>query len=167
MPQLLSEAIARTGRAGFAHAVDLGCGTGLMGERLRPLAAYLEGYDISAAMLKQAEAKGVYDRLTRADLQSLSLPAHAADLVTAADVFMYVGALDAIVPLVAAGLGSGGLFAFSVERHDGPQDLLLRPSRRYAHSRRMSDACCRRAGSRCCRWKPKSSGRTEARGSRG
>ena len=47
---------------------------------------------------------------------------------------MYVGALDVIVPLVAAGLGSGGLFAFSVESHDGPQDVLLRPSRRYAHS---------------------------------
>jgi predicted TPR repeat methyltransferase len=134
VPQLLTDAIARTGRAGFAHAVDLGCGTGLMGERLRPLAAFLEGYDISPAMLKQAEAKGVYDRLTRADLQSQSLRRDAADLVTAADVFMYVGALEAIVPLVAAGLGSGGLFAFSVERHDSPQDLLLRPSRRYAHS---------------------------------
>ena len=42
-----------------------------MGERLRPLATFLEGCDISAAMLKKAEAKGVYDRLSKADLQSL------------------------------------------------------------------------------------------------
>ena len=84
--------------------VDLGCGTGLMGERLRPIATFLEGCDISAAMLKKAEAKGIYDRLFKADLQSLALPPGEADLVTAADVFMYVGALDRIVAAVAAGL---------------------------------------------------------------
>ena len=134
VPQLLFEAIGRTGQARFAHAVDLGCGTGLMGERLRPLVEKLEGCDISAAMLRKAEAKGVYDRLFKADLQSLALPAGEADLVTAADVFMYVGALDRIVAKVADGLSKGGLFAFSVERHDGQEDFMLRPSRRYAHS---------------------------------
>ena len=134
VPELLATAIANAGRTHFAHAVDLGCGTGLMGERLRPLATFLEGCDISAAMLKKAEAKGIYDRLFKADLQSLALPAGAADLVTAADVFMYVGALDRIAAAAAAGLLAGGMFAFSVERHDGPEDFVLRPSRRYAHS---------------------------------
>ncbi|ESX88166.1 hypothetical protein X755_28430 [Mesorhizobium sp. LNJC405B00] len=33
-------------------SLALGCGTGLMGEKLRPVAERLEGYDISAAMLK-------------------------------------------------------------------------------------------------------------------
>jgi predicted TPR repeat methyltransferase len=134
VPQLLCEAIARTGPPRFAHAVDLGCGTGLMGERLRPLVEKLEGCDISAAMLKKAEAKGVYDRLFKADLQSLVLPAGGADLVTAADVFMYVGALDRIVAMASDGLSRDGIFAFSVERNDGPEDYVLRPSRRYAHS---------------------------------
>ena len=134
VPQLLSEAIGRAGQAHFAHAVDLGCGTGLMGEQLRSLVGLLEGCDISAAMLKKAEAKGVYDRLFKADLQSLMLPVGEADLVTAADVFMYVGALDRIVSVVATGLSASGLFAFSVEQHDGPEDFVLRPSRRYAHS---------------------------------
>ena len=27
-----------------------------------------------------------------------------------------------------------GLFVFSVESHDGPEDFVLRPSRRYAHA---------------------------------
>jgi predicted TPR repeat methyltransferase len=134
VPQLLFEAIANTGRTNFAHAVDLGCGTGLMGERLRPIVTSLEGCDISAAMLKKAEAKGIYDRLFKADLQSLVLPRGAADLVTAADVFMYVGALDGIVARVAERLAPGAMFAFSVERHDGPEDFVLRSSRRYAHS---------------------------------
>ena len=38
----------------FELAIDLGCGTGLMGERLRPFVDHLEGHDISAAMLKKA-----------------------------------------------------------------------------------------------------------------
>jgi predicted TPR repeat methyltransferase len=134
VPELLAAAIAQTGRTHFGHALDLGCGTGLMGERLRPIAAFLEGCDISAAMLRKAEAKGIYDRLFKADLQSLALPPGGADLVTAADVFMYVGALDRVVAAVATGLAAGGLFAFSVEKHDGPEDLVLLPSRRYAHA---------------------------------
>jgi predicted TPR repeat methyltransferase len=133
VPQLLAEAIGRTGRTGFARALDLGCGTGLMGERLRGSVSYLEGIDLSAQMLKRAEAKRIYDRLEKGDLQAAPLPADA-DLVTAADVFMYVGAIDAAVARLAAALAPGALFVFSVEHHDGPEDHVLRPSRRYAHS---------------------------------
>ncbi len=71
VPEFLAEAIAAQGRKNFGLAIDLGCGTGLMGERLRPLAGTLDGYDISAEMLRKARAKGVYDRLVKADLQSL------------------------------------------------------------------------------------------------
>ena len=39
-----------------------------------------------------------------------------------------------IVARVAAMLPAGGLFAFSVERHDGPEAMMLRSSRRFAHS---------------------------------
>jgi predicted TPR repeat methyltransferase len=133
VPELLDGAI-RAQRSRFDHAIDLGCGTGLMGERLRPIAGVLEGYDISAAMLKKAEAKRVYDKLAKADLQSIRLAPESADLVTAADVFMYVGALDGVFATVAAALKAGGLFAFSVEYHSGPEDVVLRASRRYAHS---------------------------------
>ncbi len=133
VPELLAEAIARQGRARFPRAIDIGCGTGLMGERLRPFADALEGHDISAAMLKKAAARGCYDRLVKSDLQELDLAPASADLVTAADVFMYVGALDVIVGRIAAWLKPGGLFAFSVERHRGGEDFVLRPSRRYAH----------------------------------
>lgn len=134
VPELLAEAITRRGRDRFERVVDLGCGTGLMGERLRPLAGTLEGHDISAAMLKKAAARGCYDRLVKSDLQALGLEPASADLVTAADVFMYLGALDGIVARVANWLERGGLFAFSVERHPGAEDFVLRPSRRYAHS---------------------------------
>ncbi len=134
VPELLFEAIRATGERRFEMVVDLGCGTGLMGERLRPVSGTLEGHDISAAMLKKAEARKIYDRLVKSDLQSLVLPAASADLVAAADVFMYVGAIDGVVARTAPALKPGGLFAFSVERHDGPEDFVLLPSRRYAHS---------------------------------
>lgn len=133
VPELLDGAI-RAQRDRFDHAIDLGCGTGLMGERLRPIAGFVEGYDISAAMLKKAETKRIYDKLAKADLQTIHLAPASADLVTAADVFMYVGALDGIFATAAAALKAGGLFAFSVEHHSGLEDVALRASRRYAHS---------------------------------
>ncbi|WP_309082533.1 methyltransferase [Chelativorans sp.] len=134
VPELLLGALQKLGREEFAHAVDLGCGTGLMGERLRAGASFLEGIDISGEMLKRAEAKRIYDRLSRRDLLTLDSLQEGVDLVVAADVFMYMGALERIFAVVAAALAPGGVFAFSVEQHDGPGDMVLRPSRRYAHS---------------------------------
>jgi predicted TPR repeat methyltransferase len=135
VPKLLQEALGETGRTTFAHAVDLGCGTGLMGERLRGAASFLEGYDISAGMLREAEAKRLYDRLERRDILTLPALSPVADLVTAADVFMYVGELDRLFSRIAELLLPGGHFAFSVELNEGPEELVLRPSRRYAHSK--------------------------------
>jgi len=146
VPELLFDAIAATGRKRFAQAVDLGCGTGLMGERLRSICNHLEGVDISAAMLKKAAARRVYDRLIKADLQTLELPVGQADLVTAADVFMYVGALEVVFAKVSAGLKEGGLFAFSVEKHDGPAPFRLRETRRYAHTRTYVERALRNSG---------------------
>ena len=134
LPELLDQAI-RTARPGrFPLALDLGCGTGLMGQRLRPIADRLEGYDISAGMLRQARAKAVYDVLGKADLRNFSHAGPKVDLVTVADVFIYVGALDGMVKMVAGLLASDGLFAFSVEKLPGDGDFALQPSRRYAHS---------------------------------
>ena len=120
VPELVEKAIhAAAPDRRFERAVDLGCGTGLMGERLRAVVNHLEGHDISAAMLKKAEARKIYDRLAKSDLQTLNLPPKSADLITAADVFMYVGALERIVATAASALTSDGLFAITVERHDG------------------------------------------------
>lgn len=118
-----------------ALALDLGCGTGLMGERLRHHAAFLEGVDLSSAMLEEAGRKGVYDRLEKAELTAF-LTAHpgSVDLMTAADVLNYCGALPPIFAAARACLAPGGLFALTLELHDGHEPLVLRPSLRYAHS---------------------------------
>ena len=146
VPDLLEAAIARARPGRFGLALDLGCGTGLMGERLRPFCDGLEGFDISAEMLRKARAKGVYDRLEKADLQSFAYDGPKADLVTAADVFMYVGALEGVVKTVDGLLAEGGLFAFSVEKLDAAEGFALQPSRRYAHAEGYVKRVLREAG---------------------
>ncbi|MEP9370615.1 methyltransferase domain-containing protein [Mesorhizobium sp. KR1-2] len=134
VPALLDAALRAAHPGRFAGAVDLGCGTGLMGERLRPVCDHLEGYDISAGMLRVARDKAVYDRLVKADLQALAYEGEPVDLVAAADVFMYVGELEKVIATGSSMLREGGVFAFSVEHWRGKGDLILQPSRRYAHS---------------------------------
>eukprot|EP00913_Durusdinium_trenchii_P000281 g255.t1 len=67
--------------------------TGLLGEQLRDSAprAFLEGLDLSAAMLSQAEKKGCYDLLHRTDMCQFLEANDEVDyrLITAADVFVY------------------------------------------------------------------------------
>lgn len=139
VPELLDTMIgavmAEHGIAGFAEALDLGCGTGLMGERLRGKVSYLEGIDLSAAMVAETGRKGIYDRLEKAELVAfLNGYAEKADLVTAADVFIYCGALAPVLAASARVMRPGALLAFSLEAHDGPEAMFLRPSLRYAHN---------------------------------
>jgi predicted TPR repeat methyltransferase len=131
-PQKLLHALQLNGFMQTGRALDLGCGTGLMGEALRPHCDWLGGYDISAGMLAQAQRKGVYDLLEKRDISQLQLGEDRFDLIVAADVFIYLGALERIVGWCAGSLNSGGLLAFTVEASVKPVEL--RESRRFAHS---------------------------------
>ncbi|MDB5874089.1 MAG: hypothetical protein JWQ07_3531 [Ramlibacter sp.] len=145
-PQVLVEGLERTGRR-FARALDLGCGTGLCGPLLRPLASALDAVDLSANMVRRATALGVYDEVLQADLaQYLAGTTRRYDLVLAADVFIYVGALEAVFEGVARVLEPGGVFCFSVEAAPPGQHLALRPSLRYAHSRGYIEQLAARHG---------------------
>ena len=133
-PELLVEPLAREGRR-FSHALDLGCGTGLCGVLMRPIAAQLEGVDLSANMVARSAARGVYDRVEQADLvHYLGSAQQHYDLVVAADVFIYVGALEPVFAAVARVMDPGGVFCFSIELAAGAADYVLQPSLRYAHS---------------------------------
>ena len=142
VPELLSEMVGRNmpGRS-FGRCVDLGCGTGLMVQALGAKADQSIGIDLSAAMLAKAEAKGLYTRLIKADLIDGMVEAGPADLVIAADVFMYLGSLGPVFATAAANLLPDGLFAFSVELSKGNGDYELRPSMRHAHSAEYVTTC--------------------------
>lgn len=133
-PQLLAALLPADAR--WSIALDVGCGTGLMGPLLAPRTGVLHGVDLSRQMLEKARALGLYRELRHADVvDDLRSTAHRYGLVVAADVFVYVGALDGLFAGVARVLDSGGLFLFSVEEADDGRDLVLRTSGRYAHGR--------------------------------
>lgn len=115
-------------------AVDLGCGTGLCGPGLRPLARRLIGVDVSPAMLDVARGRGCYDALVEADLvyALATWPDETVDIFVAADVLGYVGDLGPTLIEAARACRPGGVFAFTVEASDGP-GWRLGPARRAAY----------------------------------
>lgn len=118
----------------FGQAFDLGCGTGLVGAEIRDETGNLVGVDLSERMLGKARAKCLYDELVEADLDGfLESETRSADLITATDVFVYLGSLDKTVGLIADRLSDGGLVIFSVETAAEDVRWFLRPSGRYAH----------------------------------
>ncbi|WP_224249324.1 class I SAM-dependent DNA methyltransferase [Hyalangium gracile] len=113
--------------------LELGCGTGLAGVLLRPLARRLEGIDLSPGMLERARARGVYDALHTGELHELLAASQERHtLIVAVDVLVYLGALEALFERVARRLVPGGLFAFTVERGTEP-GYRLQPTGRYLH----------------------------------
>ncbi len=124
----------------YRAVLDLGCGTGLCGSLIRLIADAVDGVDVSQAMLEAAAARGVYRDLIHADLAHfLAETERRADLVLAADVFIYVGELSGVFRSVRRILEPGGCFALSVELSAPGQDVRLLPSLRYAHSESYID----------------------------
>ena len=131
----------------FRRALDLGCGTGLCGPLLKPLAAQVDGVDLSPQMIAQAQRRAVYDDLVQAEMtEHLSTTETRYDLVLAADVFTYVGAIDPVFAALARVLLPDGLLAFSVEAAPDDVEFQLRDSLRFAHSRRHIEALAERHG---------------------
>ncbi|MCW5639862.1 MAG: methyltransferase domain-containing protein, partial [Rubrivivax sp.] len=142
--------LRRTGRR-FDAVLDLGCGTGLLAPLLVPLLAAaggrIDGVDLSPPMIEHARARGLYAQLEAADLVAyLQATPQRWDAVAAADVFIYVGALDAVFAGVARVLAPGGWFAFSVEPADDAHAVVLQPSLRYAHGEPALRALAARHG---------------------
>ena len=156
-PEVLVGPLRASGRH-FQNAVDLGCGTGLCGPLLKPLAARVTGVDLSQNMLDRAAEGGAYAALLHQDVASfLAATPERFDLVIAADVFIYLGALNAVFSGAARVMPRGAVFCFSVEDAGGevgnapapgsiveaasptdcsapPGGYVLQASMRYAHA---------------------------------
>jgi predicted TPR repeat methyltransferase len=137
VPEKLCSAVARAVAPGPVHDVlDAGCGTGLCGPLLRPMARTLLGTDLSSKMLELALRRGVYDELIREELTSLlGRSPGRFDLVVAADVLIYFGDLAPVFAVAATAIRPGGILALSTEQTRDPGDgFRLRPSGRFAHA---------------------------------
>ena len=125
----------------FETAYDLGCGTGLMGEAIRAEIGFIAGCDLSPRMIAKAQVKmregggPLYDKLATAGLTAFlaSRPDASADLVIAADVFVYLGDLAPCFHQSARVLKAGGLLAFTVQSHEG-EGVAVGQDRRFAHA---------------------------------
>ncbi|EIM28733.1 class I SAM-dependent DNA methyltransferase [Microvirga lotononidis] len=149
-PALIAEALRRTRSRQirdfrFGLTFDLGCGTGLMAQEIAGLCAGIVGVDLSPRMLEKAERTKLYDALHEGELVAFlsGRETYEADLVVAADVFVYMAALDGVFRQAHRVLKPEGLFAFTVQAHEG-DGYILGDDARYAHSepylRRLADS---------------------------
>jgi predicted TPR repeat methyltransferase len=123
----------------FDNGLDLGCGTGLMAEAIRPFVATLAGVDLSPLMIAKARARQAYDRLAVGDIVEFlrAEPACSLDLVLAADVLVYVGDLSALFRAAAKALRPLGLFAFTTQVMRAEADtaeFMLGADNRFSHA---------------------------------
>lgn len=168
-PALVGAMLADTGEAakGSLDILDAGCGTGLCGPIVAPYARRLVGVDLSAAMLAQAEPRGVYDQLVKSELTTF-LRDHRDnyDVIVSADTLCYFGALEEVFGASAGALRAGGRFVFTLEQEsaslmpspggasedaasasaDEPSDWRLEHHGRYVHSRSYVERAMAAAG---------------------
>lgn len=151
-PSVLFEAVrsacqAHRKPASFKCAIDLGCGTGLVAAAFAEIVDRFIGIDLSPGMIEKARATGLYAQLEVTDmLQGLrAMPDSGVELVLSADVMIYVADLIPVLKEASRVLASGGLLAFTVERHDG-DGFIMGEGRRYAHSASYVRASIEAAG---------------------
>lgn len=110
--------------------IDLGCGTGLLGEQIKRPYNNLIGIDISEQMLQKAKNKNVYDHLEQADIIEYCnhLPPQA--FITAADVMGYIGNIEPLLQKVYP-----HSFAFSVATDNKCPNYSLLPNGRYVYNK--------------------------------
>ncbi len=137
-PELLAAALSEVapGRI-FERALDLGCGTGLMGRALMGRAKEIDGLDLSPAMVAKARETDLYTTLSVASIEEGlgRTPDESYDLLTAADVLVYVGDLSSVMVEARRVLSLDGLFAFTVQADPHDMGFTLGPDLRFAHSR--------------------------------
>jgi len=136
-PQLVRDYLAALNPpAASLSVLDLGCGTGMVGEVLKPYARILVGVDLSQAMLDRAAAKQLYHQLHKSDITDFLLASpDQYDLITCMDTFIYLGRLDEVFALIYRKLKIGGMLVFSTEKLVGAHEFgyQLNISGRYSH----------------------------------
>ena len=123
--------------------LDVGCGTGVLGERLRPYTRRIDGIDLSPHMVAHARDKRVYDRLQEGDLViHMQSNPDCYDIIVGAAVLIHFGDLGPPLAAAATALRPGGLFVFTLFHSSGAA-VEPTPFKCYAHDR---DHVHKRAG---------------------
>ncbi|WP_339029964.1 methyltransferase domain-containing protein [Bradyrhizobium symbiodeficiens] len=131
----------------FKQAIDLGCGTGLAAAAFAKQVDHFTGIDLSSGMIKEARATGLYAELEVADMIDglRGKPNASANLMVAADAFVYLSDLAPVLTEARRVLAAGGVLAFTLETHDG-SGIILGEGLRYAHAAEYVRSALIRAG---------------------
>lgn len=153
-PQIVAALVADAGvpTDKVVDVLDAGCGTGLCGPMLAPLARWLVGVDLSRQMLELARERKLYDELVKGELTAfLEANAEAFDLIVSADTLVYFGALERVTAAAARALRPGGHLIFTLEEAQGavpPAGYRLQAHGRYCHEREYVERALSAAGFR-------------------
>ena len=143
VPQLIENSVSaylttcpRSTAPPFERVLDLGCGTGLIAEAIRPLTTHITGVDLSSKMLEIAISANRIEESSVSDMTDFLRPSSNIDkfdLIVCGDALVYLGALEDVFSGVSHQLVDGGIFCFTVEDLiEG--DFALQPTGRYAHN---------------------------------
>lgn len=137
VPKLIREKLDTLELTPFARMLDLGCGTGLGAEAMGDSVREAIGIDISEAMIDMAEDKDIYDGLYVGEVIAFLQDNEESpfDLVLAADVLPYLGAVAPLFNGVSEALRPKGVFAFSTEKlTEADGRYTVGPNRRFLHA---------------------------------
>lgn len=137
-------------RRTVTRLLDAGCGTGLVAAALHEAFAieHSVGIDVSPKMTKIAHTRGLYSQIIVGDvLRDLEALDGTFDIITAGDLFPYLGGLQAFIAAARLKLTTGGLLAYSIELSDAAP-LVLAQSGRFVHTLAYVEDCARAASLR-------------------
>lgn len=119
----------------FKKVLDLACGTGAFGKKLKQNFNLLIGVDISQNMLDIAHITGVYDKLICSSVSEyLKSSKDTFDLIVALELTGYLDNLSDLLQGVKSHLVPDGMFIFSIEYPTDKNDTELSTNGRYLYS---------------------------------
>jgi predicted TPR repeat methyltransferase len=126
--------------------LDLGCGTGLAAEAFMPCCSNFTGVDLSDKILQVANSKNIYTKLVNNDIITfLEQDEDIYDLIIAADVFIYMGNLEALFKACFKQSTTNCVMCFSVETTE-EESFSLKDSGRFGHSPSYIEKLCKQTG---------------------
>ena len=144
-PEAIANLIEEYQQGSMGTVCDLGCGTGLLGEKIATKTTSLAGVDLSPQMLAKAKSKNIYANLFHESIES-HLKDNTYDYYLACDVFPYIGNLNEIWRMLHRSRKFH--FGFSVETHEEPQDFVPQNSGRFSHNPQYIAKLCQQFSSK-------------------
>lgn len=126
--------------------LDLGCGTGLFGNILRPFAQTLTGVDLSQNMLNKAGETNLYDSLLQIDAIEHLDQSNNYNLIIAAELFPYIGDPKPLLKAIYNALATNGMCIFSIESQNTDDIYSLSENARFIHNPTMLAAVIKDMG---------------------